>query len=83
MQWLKSFKIAIIEEDINAIDKLLAEIPEFKKIEDMREAYTLIGEAKNKFEKEQILIQQQMNKIQQTKKFLTTAKEESRLDEVY
>jgi uncharacterized protein YukE len=83
MKWLKSFKIAVIEEDINTIDKLLKDIPEFKKIEDMREAYTLIGEAKRKFEAEQLRIQKKMNKMQQAKKFLNIEEKESRFSEVF
>lgn len=83
MKWLESFKIALIEENIKAVDALLSDIPDFKKIEEMREAYTLIGEAKKKFEDEQMIIQQKMNKMQQTKKYLTTNVHESRFDEVY
>lgn len=83
MKWLETFKIALIEEDIKTIDTLLKEIPEFKKIEDMRTAYSLIGEAKKKFENEQKNIQIQMNKMQQAKKFLTLKEHESSFDEVY
>lgn len=83
MKWLKSFKIAVIEEDLNSVDALLKEIPEFKKIEDMREAYTLIGEAKRKFEAEQLKIQKKMNKMQQAKKFLNIKDRESRFSEVF
>jgi len=83
MKWLKSFKIAVIEEDLNSVDALLKEIPEFKKIEDMREAYTLIGEAKRKFETEQLRIQKKMNKMQQAKKFLNLKEDESRFSEAF
>lgn len=83
MKWLREFKIALIEDDVKGIDTLLLDIPEFKKIEDMRSAYTLIGEAKRKFESEQSIIQQKMNKMQQAKKFLTIKDNESRFDEVY
>ncbi len=65
MTWNKSFQIALIKEDINTIDALLEEIPEFKKIEDMRTAYTLIGEIKQKFENKQLIIQDKMNRLQQ------------------
>jgi len=82
-KWLKSFKIAIIEEDINTVDLLLNEIPEFRRIDDMREAYTLIGEAKKRFESEQANIQQKMNKMKQAKKFFSIDMRESRFDEVY
>jgi uncharacterized protein YukE len=83
MKWLKSFKIAVIEEDISRVDALLKEIPEFKKIEQMREAYTLIGEAKKKFENEQKRIQQNMNKMQQAKNFLNIKEKESKFSEVF
>ncbi|MCH9814188.1 MAG: hypothetical protein K0U47_09645 [Epsilonproteobacteria bacterium] len=83
MKWLETFKIALIEEDINTIDTLLKEIPEFKKIEDMRTAYSLIGEAKQKFEDEQKNIQLKMNKMQQAKKFLETKEREPAFDEAY
>ncbi len=65
MTWNKSFQIALIKEDINTIDALLEEIPEFKKIEDMRTAYTLIGKVKQKFENKQLIIQHKMNSLQQ------------------
>ncbi len=65
MTWNRSFEIALIKEDINTIDVLLEEIPEFKKIEDMRTAYTLIGEIKQKFENKQLIIQRKMNRLQQ------------------
>ncbi len=83
MKWLKSFKIALIEEDIKTVDTLLSQIPEFKKIEDMRTAYTLIGEAKKRFEDEQSNIQNKMNKMQQAKKFLTVNTRKPSFDEVY
>ena len=82
MQWLKLFKIAIIEEDIKAIDNLLGEIPEFKKIEHMREAYALIEDAKARFEKEQTIMKDKMNKMQHAKKFFTQ-EDAHKLDEVY
>ncbi len=82
-KWLKSFKIAIIEENVDAIDSLLNEIPEFRRIDDMREAYALIGEAKKRFENEQSNIQQKMNKMKQAKKFLNVNMREPQLDEVY
>ena len=67
MKWHKSFKTALIEKDINTIDKLLSKIPEFKDIEDMRTAYKLIGKVKQKFENEQLIIQHKMNLMQQKK----------------
>lgn len=83
MKWLEEFKIAVIEEDSIKVDALLKEIPEFKKIEEMREAYALIGEAKKKFENEQKHMQEKMNKMQKAKKFLDGKVKPPKLDEVY
>jgi len=82
-KWLKSFKIALIEEDINTVDTLLVEIPEFRRIDDMREAYALIGEAKKRFENEQSNMQEKMNKMKKAKKFLNIDKREPAIDEIY
>ncbi len=83
MKWLKSFKIALIQEDIITIDTLLTEIPEFKKIDDMRSAYTLIGEAKKRFENKQLIIQQKMNKMKHAKKFLDLKENRYNFDKTF
>ncbi len=83
MKWLKSFKIALIQEDIITIDTLLTEIPEFKKIDDMRSAYTLIGEAKKRFENKQLIIQQKMNKMKHAKKFLDLKENRYNFDKAF
>ncbi len=83
MKWLELFKIALIQEDIKTIDTLLSEIPEFKKIEDMRSAYTLIEEAKKRFENKQSIIQQKMNKMKHAKKFLDLAENRHNFDKAF
>ncbi len=82
-KWLKEFKIALIEEDISKIDTLLLNIPEFKKIDDLRSAYELINSAKQKFELEKSKTKLKMSKIKKAKKFLNIRESEHRLDEVY
>ena len=64
MNWIELFKLALTRRDITTIDKLVNDIPEFRKMEDMRTAYKLIGEVKQTFEREQHIIQQKMNKMQ-------------------
>ena len=64
MNWIELFKLALTRRDIITIDKLAHEVPEFRKIEDMRTAYTLLGEVKQTFEREQHIIQQKMNSMQ-------------------
>ncbi len=61
MSWHTNLKTALNKNDIITIDKLLNKIPEFKNIEDMRSAYSLIGNVKQLFENKQLTIQQNMN----------------------
>jgi len=82
MKWLNSFKIAIIEEDVQKVDSLLNDVPEFKRIDDMREAFALISCAKQKFENEQSIIQEKMNKIKKGKKFLSLERRVVKIDKV-
>jgi len=82
-KWLDLFKIASIEEDVNAVEKLLKEIPEFKKIEDMKSAFALINDTKEKFEKKKLETKNRMDKIQKAKKFLETKEDVAKFDEVY
>jgi len=42
--WLNKFKIAIVEKNADAIDKLLDEVPEFSSKRDIREAMFLMRE---------------------------------------
>ena len=64
MRWDKSFKKALVKEDVKTIDKLLGQMPEFDNIEDMRTAYTLIDQVKRRFENKQLFIQKKMNEMQ-------------------
>jgi len=72
MSWINDLKIAVIEEDIDNITSITDSLPKFKDMNDAKEALTLIQEAikivKNK--KEETL--DIMNKIKQTKAFLTS-----------
>ena len=45
--WLKSFKIAIAESNVEKIAELIKEVPPFDKVIDMTEALYLIKEADN------------------------------------
>ena len=63
MKWLESFKYALNSRDMKTIDRLINNLPEFNKIEDMRSAYLFIGEAKKNFDDTQLIIQQKMNNL--------------------
>ena len=43
--WLTKLQIAIIEKDIDSIDKLVSDMPHFKNVTDMKSASSLIREA--------------------------------------
>ena len=72
MKWLTSLKIAIIEENINQIEALTSELPDFDSKQKAEEALALIKEAINvvSIQKAKTLVA--MNKIKQTKAFLAS-----------
>lgn len=45
MTWINSLKIAIIEKDPEALEKLLDTLPQFTELEDMQSAESLLKEA--------------------------------------
>ncbi len=75
-QWINEFKIAVIEEDIDKIRELILTMPSFEKVEEMKEAFSLIGEAKKLVQKHKNQVAIEMDKIRKSKKFLETAKTE-------
>ncbi len=81
-KWLELFKIAIIEEDIKKLETLLKEIPEFKKIDDLKSAYRLINEAKDRFEIERKSTKSKLDKIDKAREFFTKERV-STLNEIY
>ena len=72
MTWINSLKVAIIEEDIDSISKILDELPNFQDIDEAKEALSLVKSATAfaKIQRQKTL--DTMNKIKQTKKFLNS-----------
>lgn len=70
MNWVDSFKIALIKEDDKAIGELLENMPDFDEVEDMKVASNLIEEAISIFTKKRQETLHQMNYIRKSKKFL-------------
>ena len=72
MSWINNLKTAVIEKDIQNITEITDTLPQFEDINEAEEALSLIQEAikivKNK-KQETLNI---MNKIKQTKTFLTS-----------
>lgn len=85
MLWLDKLKIAIIEKDTDSMAKLFKELPEFKSLEEMKEAQALIKESVRLLlalkEESAIIIKQ----IQKNRNFLksTQAPQKNKFDIKY
>ncbi|BBG65697.1 hypothetical protein NNO_0994 [Hydrogenimonas sp.] len=72
MNWLNSFKAAIVEEDERRIAELLDSMPLFNNMEDMQETLQLIAEATKKFEAKRDDLGRQMNEIDNERRYITS-----------
>jgi len=70
MQWTNNLKIAVIENDIATIGKLIQDIPAFEDIDEAREALALIQESMKLVDEEKTKMIETMKKMKQTKAFL-------------
>ena len=70
MTWKNKFKIAIIDGDVNTLEKLIDNIPKVDTVEEAKETLALIQEALSVVENAKEKTLQIMNKIKKTKAFL-------------
>lgn len=71
--WLEEFKIALVNEDIEAIEALADKVPaEFKNIEEALQAQTLIGEAINLIQKSKADLSKEFEKLKNVKKYIAS-----------
>lgn len=70
MQWTNNLKVAVIENDIVTIGKLIQEVPAFEDIDDAREALSLIQASMKLVDEEKTKMIETMKKMKQTKAFL-------------
>ncbi len=70
MKWLEDLKLAIINKDIDLINSLIEDMPEFEKLEEMQQASALIKEGIDLIKKEMDLLVISMDKMKKSKKFL-------------
>ncbi len=82
MNWIDRFKIALIEEDESAMADLLASMPDFESVEEMRSAQQLIAQAIELFKGKKAEVARMMKEIETSRKFLTSETSElpNRLD---
>jgi len=72
-EWIKSLKIAIINNDLETIKEYsLATLPSFENINESKEALALIENATNILKKEKEKISKNMQALKQAKKFTQT-----------
>jgi len=70
-EWIKSLKIAIINNDLNKIEEYSKrDIPQFSSIEKAQEALALITQAKTILENKKNEIAKIMQQLKQTKNFI-------------
>jgi len=69
---MSSLKIAVIENDITAIGKLIKNVPEINNLDEAKASLALIKEAITLVETEKKEVLKTMNKLKQTKAFLSS-----------
>jgi hypothetical protein len=69
MSYLNKLKIAVINEDINKLEELVNESPEYDSIEEAQEIVSFIKEAVKLLQKEKNKISLEMQKIKKLQKF--------------
>jgi hypothetical protein len=72
MKWMNNLKIAVIENDITAIGKLIQNVPEINDLDQAKESLALIKEAILIVELEKEKTLKTMQKLKQTKAFLSS-----------
>lgn len=71
--WLEEFKIALVNENIEAIEALADKVPaEFKNIEEALQAQTLVGEAINLIQKSKADLSKEFEKLKNVKKYIAS-----------
>lgn len=82
MTWINSLKIAIIEKDPEALEKLLDDLPQFTELEDMKAAQSLLKEAGAFIHELKDKTEHSMRQLKKHRDFLnsTEAPQSNRLD---
>jgi hypothetical protein len=71
--WLKQLMIAVSQEDMKLLEKLLDEVPQFRKKEDLESAVILLYQAKEIIEKKKDTTFQAMKQMKKNIDFLNSA----------
>ena len=72
MNWLNNLKIAVVDKNIENIGMLITNVPHITNMNEAQEALALINQAISIVEDEKLKTLEIMNKIKQTKAFLSS-----------
>ncbi len=70
MKWLSDLKLAVVNNNIKEIERLIANVPEITELSDAQETLALIQQSILLVEEEKKKAIEIMNKIKRTKAFL-------------
>ncbi|NPA29121.1 MAG: hypothetical protein GXO33_02935 [Epsilonproteobacteria bacterium] len=80
-EWIRRFKIALIEENDTALAGLIGKMPPFDDIDEARQAASLIDRARQEITAKRERLKTAMAEIKKTRKFLTSSgSDEGRFD---
>ncbi len=69
-EWLTDLKLAIINEELESLEKLGSEIPTFSEDDNLQEALALIKQASKILQAERVSTKRSMENIKKTKEYL-------------
>ena len=72
MNWLNNLKIAVVDKNIENIGMLITNVPYITNMNEAQEALALINQAISIVEDEKLKTLEIMNKIKQTKAFISS-----------
>ncbi len=69
-KWLTDLKLAIINKELESLEKLGSEIPVFSEDDNLQEALALIKQASKILQAERVSIKRSLENIKKTKEYL-------------
>ncbi|WP_277641250.1 hypothetical protein [Wolinella succinogenes] len=78
MSWLREFKIALVEQDLVALERIVPQMPDsFECLEEMQEAQAYMEQAREIFLAEREKVSAELERLSKMKKFVQTERKKS------
>ncbi|HCZ18838.1 hypothetical protein [Wolinella succinogenes] len=78
MSWLREFKIALVEQDLAALERIISQMPDsFECLEEMQEAQAYMEQAREIFLIEREKVSVELERLSKMKKFVQTERKKS------